>query len=201
MKSVAKYMLLLVLTSWAAAPSAGPITFEFEFSPALQAPTDWNDASGNVTFDDVGAGSFLLSSLTNLSMQFELFGEVFTLADAATPLSEVIALITNTGPSSQRLVFSNTLSSGSGPLSGSLDLVNTGGAGLGFSPPFFGTNFVLSVPVVGSFDGSFGSYRAVSQPVPVTSSLVLCLLGLCLLLVQRRLRRVPSVAPEATDSR
>lgn len=193
MKAITTFMTVLVLAGWAGSAKAVPITFEFAFDGVfdgipLELPTV---GTGQVSFEDVGNGQFSLTALTNLSMQFFVLGQVFTLADAQTPLGQVLAVVSDFG-SDRRFQFSNTNGFGTGPYFGSIDFANAQGNYLTFQPPAFGTG--LDLYYMGdSVNPASGSYLATSA-VPLPGTLAIFPIGLvCLMLARRgpcRMRRI-----------
>ena len=119
--------------------------------------------SGSFSFDgDPGAGSFALTSLPNYTFSF-LFvdGNSFGNADIATPLNEVLVLISQTG-NTYDLKFSNIGPEG-GPFGGSIDFDNTV-SDLSFEPPSYGGNLDLYF-FSSTTSYYFGNYSA-TAPVP-----------------------------------
>ena len=152
----------------ASAP-AHALVFHFQFDDVPDGlPLDLPIVgTGTFSFDgDPGVGSFALTSLPNYTFSF-LFdgGNSFGNADIATPLNEVLVLISQTG-NTYGLKFSNTDPFGGGLFGGSIDFDNTVSF-LSFEPPGFGRN--LDLYRSGSY---FGSYSAIA-PVPSAAASVL----------------------------
>mgnify|MGYP003382482890 FL=1 len=184
MNSITRLIAVLVVTGWAGCANAAPITFGFTFDRIfngipLELPFI---GTGQVSFDDVGNGTFALTALSNLSMQFAVLGETFTLADAATPLGQVLAVVSDYGPG-RRFQFSNSNGFGTGPFFGSIDLTKANGAYLTFQPPGFGPGLDLH-QIVTPGRADLGSYLATSG-VPVPGTLAILALGLALLALVR----------------
>ncbi len=119
------------------------LTFNFEFDAAgdglpLDPPIV---GTGTFSFDgDPGDGTFALTSLPNFDFFFDFNGDTFSNANIATPVSEVLVVISTSG--SDRVVnFSNTNDFGSGPDEGSIDFENLDNLSetfLTFEPPGLG---------------------------------------------------------------
>ena len=175
-----------IFSVWAGLANAVPVNFDFEFDNLFNSlPLDPPIVgTGQVRFDDVGNGSFSLTALTNLSMQFSIAGEIFSLGDADTPLGEVLAVVSDY-EGGRRFQFSNTRGFGSGPYFGSIDFTNAGGANLTFQPPGYGDSLDL-YQMTGPRVGTMGSYLAVNA-VPVPGTLAVFCVALGLLVLLRRL--------------
>ncbi len=173
MGGIKRLLALCLVVGWAGNASALPVTFGFAFdnvfnSLPLEPPMV---GTGQVSFDDIGNGTFSLSSLTNLSMQFSIAGQSFSLADADTPLGQVLAVVTHYG-TGRRLQFSNSQGFGSGPHLGSIDFTNDNGAFLTFQPPGYGPSLDLYL-MSGAGTTVDGSYLATTGvPLPGTLALV-----------------------------
>ena len=112
-------------------------------------------------------GTFPVLSLPDFDVMFDFGGDTFTLADATTPLSEVLALVSGNGT---EFFFGNT-----GPVSGGLfgaidfmdaDMSNMNNSILSFEPPGFSVP-PPSLYYVGNLTSQtyFGDYSAVSSSV------------------------------------
>jgi hypothetical protein len=112
-------------------------------------------------------GTFPVLSLPNFDVMFDFGGDTFTLADATTPLSEVLVLVSGNGT---ELFFSNT-GAVSGGFLGAFDFVdgdmsNATNSILSFEPPGF-SQPPPSLYYVGNRMSQtyFGDYDAVSSTV------------------------------------
>ena len=135
--SFAALLLLLLLH-----PAHAATTFNFVFDnrgldePPPPVPPFFG--FGTVTIaNDPGDGTFGLTSLGGFSMSYTFGTNLFSDADIATALSEVLVVLTWI-PGGQQLQFSNVNAFGSGPQSGSIDFDNSLGDYLTFEPPGFG---------------------------------------------------------------
>ena len=153
--------------------------------------------SGTLTIaNNPGTGTFALNSLGGFSLSFTVGTSTFTTADIRTPISEVLVVITATS-AGQQVQFSNNspTGSGTGPVGGSLDLMNAAGATLSFEPPAFGgTNLYQLIAPGGTGLLAAGNYRGLSgASVPEPSSFALCALAGAVGLTVARARRQPPV--------
>lgn len=121
--------------------------------------------TGTFSFDgSVADGTYSLLDLTNFDFSFSFGTDTFANSDIATPLSEILVLISNSG---QQANFSNINLFGSGPFIGSIDFLNLSNSSetrLSFEPPGllrFGGNLDLYFT-----DSFFGNYTA---PAPATA--------------------------------
>ena len=166
--------------------SATTFNFIFDDNPAGSGPAEPPYVGSGVftIADDPGDGVFALTSVGAYSALFDLGGEVFTTTDIVTPASEVTLSIT--GPAgSEVLQFSSNEPSGfgTGPVGGSIDLVNSAGNLLSFEPPAFGglnlyleAESVSDTTIIGG-NNYFGNYTAVSG-APEVASWALMIFGL-----------------------
>jgi hypothetical protein len=151
--------------AFASAP-AHALVFQFQFDNCLcvgdELPLDPPIVgSGSFSFDgDPGVGTFALTSLPDYTFSF-LFddGNTFGNSDIATPLNEVLVLISQAG-NTYDLKFSNTNPFGGGPDGGSIDFDNSVDY-LSFEPPGYEEDLDLYFT-----DQYFGNYSA-TAPIPV----------------------------------
>jgi hypothetical protein len=170
---------------------ASSITFNFQFDGSgFGASLPLKDpiiGTGVVTLDsDPGLGSFALDSIGTFDMSFTVDGNAYTDADIKTPLDEVLLILTATSDG-ERLQFSSTNNFGSGPIGGSLDLVNALGKGLAFAPPIVGPDLNSYASNSGLPAGNYlGLAAVVVTPLPSALPLFAGGLGVVGLLMRRR---------------
>jgi hypothetical protein len=183
---------LLVLGVGSSAQADPLFVFQFDaFPDGLISPP----LAGTGTFsfaNDPGDGTHLLASLGAFSMSFTFGADTFTDADIASPLSEVLAILSTTGPD-RRLQFSNTHALGSGPFGGSLDLINGSGDNLSFEPPGFGAGLILYSESNQPLQFPSGDYLALQAPaaIPEPASWALMGTGIAWLVIFARTRGRP----------
>lgn len=185
--------IVLSLSLWL--PNAYALSLDVSFDTTLDGTVTppWVGA-GTFRFDgDPGDGTFALTSLPDFNFFFDFGGgNVFTNADIATPLNEVLVVITSNAD--RQLNFSNIFGSGTGPFNGSIDFIST------FNP----SNTLLSFEPNGGplyFSGNgVGTYAAVASTaaIPAPGSLLLTGLGLAALGGGRRRRGTESNVGRAT---
>ena len=142
------------------------------------------------TSASLGLGLYALDSLPDLTLSFDVNGDTFSLADLATPFDGVAISISQAG-AKERLVFTENPNApisdqDGGPVSGSLDLVNTNYDLLTFEPSFFGGNNLYEE----SGGGTIGDYLALSGSVPEPGAWAMMLIGLGVIGVHLRARRL-----------
>jgi hypothetical protein len=180
----------LVLANGPAARAATIFGFQFDltadgvFSPPAV-------GTGVLSFaNDPGDGTHPLTSVGAFSMSFTFGEDRFNQHDIATPLSEVLIVLSGPGPS-RRLQFSNISLFGSGPFQGSLDLVNGAGDSLSFEPPGLGRGLTLYSESSQPSQTPSGDYLATQVVIPEPASVVLLATGfLGFMLSSARQRRV-----------
>lgn len=121
---------------------------------------------------DPGNGTHALTSLGAFSMSFTFGATTFTNAHIATPLSEVLVILSMQG-TDRRVQFSNNSPSGfgTGPFIGSIDFVN-GVNFLSFEPPGFGGDLNLYFT-----EQFFGNYLGLQSPSAIPEPTTMLLLG------------------------
>jgi hypothetical protein len=184
---------LLVLGAGSTAHADPLFVFQFDASPdGLISPP--LVGTGTFSFaNDPGDGTHLLTSLGAFSMSFTFGTDSFTDVDIATPLGEVLVILSTTGPD-RELQFSNTNAFGSGPFAGSLDFINVSDDNLSFEPPGFGTGLIFYSESSQLLQFPSGDYMAL-QVVPESASFVLLATGIAGLIVFARYRRRPTKLP------
>ena len=179
----------LALTIAPVVSTSAATQFYFEFDDSGGGPdgTVSPPIVGRGTFVssvDLAPGTYDLSELTGFSMEFSVPSvATFSTADIATPVDQVAVTITQFAPAVERLIFTESGPApccDGGPLSGSLDLVNSSGFGLSFEPTSFGGhNLYAALDPIGN-GLEFGNYLALSarsSTTPEPSTWVMTLLG------------------------
>ena len=135
--------------------------------------------TGTFGFDGTATdGIFDLSSLTNFSFDFDFSGDTFSNTDIATPISEVLVVISGSGT---RVNFANT-GPLSGPRGGSIDFTNLANSSetvLTFQPGD-GNPPLPTLYATSSFFGEYSGSPS-TAPVPSTAFLFLAAFGIVLL--------------------
>ncbi len=121
--------------------------------------------SGSFSFDGLATdGTFPLLSLENFSFDVDFSGDVFSNAHIATPLDEVLIVISGIGT---QVNFANINGAGSGGYGGSIDFDNANNVVEQFISfePSYGTPPLANRYVTDSFFGNYGTSSTVI-PLP-----------------------------------
>jgi hypothetical protein len=178
--AVATLAFLIAVSASIGANAATTFNFQFDNSGGGPDGTISPPLVGSGTFVspiDLGVGQFALSSLPGFSIQFTFGADTFSATDIATPINEVAVLISQFG-SQERLVFTENGQGDSGPVGGSLDLVNSVSDAMSFEPTAAGGHTQY---VEGSLNNPgptfIGNYLALSSPVPEPATWAMMLIG------------------------
>ena len=156
-------MMALAMAS-AVAHAATSFSFQFDNRGSGEPP-------GTIGTPIVGTGSFIspvdlapgeynLGSLTGFAVIFAFAGATFTTADIATPIDNVVVDVTLLASGKEGLVFTG---SRGGPLTGSLDLINSSNVDLSFEP-YGGSLYFEGFGGPSNYLGTFLALGAVPEP-------------------------------------
>jgi hypothetical protein len=180
---VGSAVLLATATLALSASSANALSFTLNFDDTFNSTLNPPFVgTGNFSFDEnLADGTYVLGDLTNVAFDIDFSGDLFDETHVATPLEEVLIIISKAG---QQVNFSNLLPFGSGFFSGSIDFFNPANSdiiALSFEPPAFNgsLNAYAAAGFVNSFSGNY------ADPIP-TPALLPGLLGMGLAALRRQ---------------
>jgi hypothetical protein len=165
--------LFVVFSAVSIAAHADNFNVIFYSEPSTSSPVV---GTGTFSFDNnLGDGTYALSSLTNYNIDFTVGSSTFTDAGIANPISEILVVIYGGG---SQFYFSNTNAYGTGPYGGSIDFTNIDGSDLTTEPPGYGAPPLDLYQATDSSENSYFGMYDTSSVIPEPSGLLLLGTGL-----------------------